>query len=155
MGVKDTYNARLGFQSTLDELFPRGAWITVLTEVSRKLQPTGVEMTVGRVFCSDAFEDDGGWHYQLFFDPRFEELIEGEYAQPYTCWIAELDGSEEPMFEAEILRDDEAPLEVLRIRNDPAGPRRVLPGQRDFVTELRENELFPRGMSPLELEVIQ
>ena len=146
-------------QEVLDALFPIGAWITVLEEVKGKLIPTGVEMTTGRVFCSEATETDRGWHYQLFIDPRRAEVQEqGEYDRPFTAWVAELNTELEPLIQAQIEQtdpfDEADVLEVLRLRSDPAGPRRILPGQRDLITSLREEELFPRGLRRIELEVV-
>lgn len=159
MGAVETYNVRVGLQEVLDALFPIGAWITVLEEIDGKLIPTGVEMTTGRVFCSDAIETDRGWHYQLFIDPRRDEVQEqGEYDRPFTAWVTELNTEMEPLIQAQIEPtdpfDEAEVLEVLRLRSDPVGPRRILPGQRELITALREEELFPRGLRRIELEVV-
>ncbi len=157
MGVVETYNVRVGMQEVLDALFPIGAWITVLEEIDGKLIPTGVEMTTGRVFCSEAIETELGWHYQLFIDPRRSEEQEvGEYDRPFTAWVTELNTELEPLIQAQIdpMGSDDEQLHVIRLLADPAGPRRILPGQRELITELREEELFPRGLSRIELEVV-
>ncbi len=149
MAAIETYNARLDFQGTLDTLFPKGTWLMLLEEVAGKLVPAAVEFATGRVFCSDAVETELGWAYELFFDPRVGELLLGEYEQPLTLWITEFDTEHELYAEAAPLIEDEESLLVLRMLYSPKGPRRIPAGLREFITELREAELFPRGMEKI------
>jgi hypothetical protein len=152
MGVNETYNARVAMQANLDELFPRGAYVTVVEDLGvSALQPTGIEITTGRVFCSDAVETKQGWQYQLFVDPRRGEQENGQYEQPFTAWVDELDvENHPPMAEARILpQEDDEPLQVIRLRNDPQGPRSIGRGVRAFLTDLRESELFPYGLQEM------
>ena len=146
MGAIETYNTRVGFQEYLDAEFPRGAWITVIERSGNKLVPAGVELTTGRVFCSGAREREEGWEYQLMIDPRNGPQELQQIDQPFTCWIRELDDENAPLYEAEIVDDPESPFELIRLRSDPLGPRKPVRGQREFVTGLREAELFPKGL---------
>lgn len=147
------YETRVHMQESLDELFPRGAYVTVVTELpgSTKLQPTGIELTVGRLFCSEVRELDGITHFKIFIDPRIDELDNGEYVQPFTAWVGSLnDEAHPPTVEARIIPEfEDDPLSVLILRSDPAGPRRVQSGQREFITALREQEFFPSGLVPV------
>lgn len=147
MGAIESYNARVDFQRTLDELFPVGASVTVLDEFEDRLMPSGIEFTVGRVFCSSATETELGWYYELFLDPRATEADVHEYVIPLRVWIAAFDLENEVYAEAEIMQVEDEPLTVLRLGFDPQGPRKPAPGQRDFLTGLREAELFTEGIT--------
>lgn len=150
MGYKETYNARVAMQESLDELFPKGAYVTTVTEVDRRVQPTGVELVTARPFCSDAVDDGISHRYQIFVDPRQQELAAGEWQQPITFWVAELD-TEDEMITADILNDAGEPVgNQLRMRADAlVGDRRVLSGAREFITALRETEFFPTGITEI------
>ncbi len=147
MGAIETYNARVDYQGELDELFPAGAFVTVLDEFEDGLIPTGIEFTVGRVFCSNATETELGWYYELFLDGRSSVLQVHDYVQPLLVWIALLDLENDVYAQAEALQIEDEPLTVLRLGYDPQGPRRPAPGQRKLLTQLRETELFPHGIT--------
>lgn len=157
------YNARVDYQEFLDELFPKGAWVTILTRVGEgRLEPSGTEFTVGRVFCSDASEDEGGgWRYRLLLDPRWwdDQLMQQEYTPVLDIWIVELDQENDLFAEAEIVtldtetRGRDSLQSVIRLLYDPKGPRRARPGQRDALTKRLEPELFPTGITRIETVV--
>lgn len=154
------YNARVDYQNFLDELFPKGAWATVLTRVGEgRFEPSGTEFTTGRVFCSDATEaEGGGWRYRLLLDPRWwnDQIMQQEYHPILELWIVELDQEHDLYAEAEIITLDTEAEErstmqtILRLAYDPKGPRRVRPGQRKALTERLEAELFPTGVTRIE-----
>lgn len=149
MEVDEVYAARVEMQRYLDELFPVGTHVNVLSFEAQVLRPVGIAVTVGRVFCSDAVKVDDVWVYELFIDPR--DGTEQEYVQPFRAWITDFDlqhlFAEAVIitnFERITVNDDEQLL-VIRLQFDPQGQRSVKEGQRAFVTELRESELFPLG----------
>lgn len=156
MGAIETYNARVGFQKQLDELFSAGSWVTVIEDIGGKLVPSGIEITTGRVFCSDATETPLGWYYQLFIDPRNGDAEVQQWEQPFTAWVAQLDSTSHELYAEALTITEGAEDEFILIRLTfaPQGPRAVAPGQREFVTALREAEMFPRGIEPIELQVV-
>lgn len=154
MGAVETYNVRLDFQGRLDELFPSGTWATLLEQLGDQLMPVGVEITTGRVFCSNAVETDEGWFYELFIDPRADDPLVQQWENPLTAWVGEMIFENDLYAEAQVLTAEDE-IVVIRLAYDPQGPRAPAPAQREFVTTLREAELFPRGMERLGLGVVQ
>ncbi len=158
------YNARVDYQLFLDELFPKGTWLTVLTRTGDgPFEPGAPQLTTGRIFVTDVAEaEGGGWRYQLMIDPRpwNDRILEGEYHYPFTAWIVELDTEAHELYaEAEILTLDPEALErttrqtIIRLLYDPKGPRRPVPGQREALTQRLEAELFPSGLTRIEILV--
>ena len=151
MGQTEDYNEKVDFQLQLDELFPRGAYVTMMSEGRN----VGTELITARVFCDGVRFVDGVWEHHVMIDPRQDELPVGEFAQPYAFWMTEFDLEGLPLVEAEeIQEDDDDPEKVVRLDADPQGPRKPRRGSRAFLSALREPELFPRGVKPVELEVV-
>lgn len=141
----ETYNQRVLYQEELDALFPRGAlFATVVIDSRNRQSPTGIGFVTGRVFCSDARVTDRGWEYKLFFEPRWLTEDAYEFFPTYEAWTAAIDGTDEvETYEVAVIEDEEVPLvEVIRLRTD----HRLHSGQREFVTALRLQELFPFGL---------
>ena len=155
MGAIETYNARVAFQERLDEMFPEGTWAAVAMLINGREVPTGIEFPVGRVFCSNAAEAEGlGWVYELFFDTRTREDHEaGISVQPFTLWMDEFVTESELFAEARLIGGEAE--EIVRMLYEPRGPRAVPAGHREFITELREAELFPRGLQPIETAAVE
>lgn len=147
------YVERVQFQSFLDQLFPLGAWLTI-TDVAGV--PSGVEIITGRLFCVDARMVEGVWEFEVFADPRDVEISEVEYVRPFRWWTRDISVVESDpdgelydswAIDGEVGTDTEQ--NRVRLDSRPQGPRVIPAGLREFVTALREAELFPQG---LELE---
>ena len=148
MAIQD-YNERVAFQQMLDERFPRGAFVTFVTDDGGRRIPEGVEMTVGRVFCSAAELVNNGWIHTIVLDPTFSLDDPQKELQVEIYPITDVEEVDD-LYEAETFTP-ELPLdEVVRLHARPAGPRRVRPGQRDVCTERWESELFPDGIEAQE-----
>ncbi len=141
----DIYNQRVEYQGYLDELFPRGAFFAVVRIDPQGVEaPTGIGGITGRVFCSDARATELGWEFQLFFEVRWLREEAYEFHPIYRAWTAALDGTDEvETYEVRIVAPDESALiEVMRLRSDPT----LQSGQREWVTGLWLDELFPFGL---------
>ncbi len=142
----DIYNQRVEYQGHLDDvLFPSGAlFATVRIDPQGVEVPTGIGGITGRVFCSDARVTERGWEFELFFEQRWLQEEDYEFHPIYRAWTAAIDGTDEvEAYEvAVVLEDDPALIEVIRLRTDHSLHR----GQREWVTGLWLEELFPFGL---------
>lgn len=146
------YKAKASYQLMLDEMFPRGAefhLVELNDDDTEEL--SGLEFVTGRVFCSEARFDEDGWEYRLFFDPRWTEEEYQEYVPPYQAWTTQIDDTDEDdIWEIPVIVDPDVTerRDLIRLRTD----HKLHPGQREFVTELREQELFPYGLEVEDVE---
>jgi len=141
----DIYNQRVEYQGYLDELFPRGASFALVEIDSQGVEvPTGVGFVTGRVFCNEARVTDRGWEFQLFFEKRWLQEEDYEFHPTYQAWTAAIDGTDEvETYEVRIVESEEVSLiQVIRLRSDPT----LHSGQREWVTSLWLDELFPFGL---------
>lgn len=143
----EEYNERVVFQQMLDERFPRGAYASFVLddESNGRYIPEGVNMTVGRVFCSEAEIIDGLWVHTIILDPTTLADEHQNYLQVQVWQVTESEDVDY-LYEAETYSPDIEMQEVVRLYARPAGPRRVKPGQREVLTERHESALFPNGI---------
>ncbi len=141
----DIYNERVEYQGYLDELFPRGALFALVVIDSQGAEaPTGLSFVTGRVFCSDARVTERGWEFQLFFEKRWLQEEDYEFHPTYQAWTAAIDATDEvEAYEVVVVELDDVPLiQLIRLRTDHSLHR----GQREWVTGLWLEELFPFGL---------
>lgn len=144
-----SYSDRVEFQRFLDETFPDGAWVSVLSG-----QRAGVQIGCGRVFVQGDRTFDGVLiQWQLLCDPWVPTTDQPDGGlPPITPWVAGLwpvEGVEHVLLEGQVHDDvtgDEIEGVVVRLLGTLEGPRVLPPEARAEATERWERELFPEGL---------
>jgi hypothetical protein len=140
------YRERCAFQEELDQYFPTGGMCAVLREVEGRLQPAGVVVSTGRLFCSDARWDDeaGEWRHEVLIDSRLSDI---PIAEPVRVWVNSVrpHDSVKGLWEARVASDAGENL-LLRVNTALRGTMRPTRRMRSAVTKAYESTLFPSGL---------
>jgi len=148
--MSESYNESVRFQGTLDEVFPRGAAITVINLRGSSVIPTGLEISVARLFCSASVMVDGAWIHEIRLDPSYDEDRAPWLTIP--IWDIFPHATVEDLWESEIynpLDQNDEQTQILRMHSKPAGSRRIPTGAREFLSGVWETELFPEGLEEM------
>lgn len=148
------YVERVEFQRWLDEVFPKGAALTMMTRLEGRMLP-GEVIVCGRLFCSGARLRDV-WEFEVFAEPVLDpvegwipEGSEGGVWTPWRVWVQGLFPTDvDGLFEAPVIGDagDELADVTLRVSSVLEGPRAVPERIRDEQTSRWEQVLFPDGL---------
>lgn len=149
------YVERVEFQRWLDEVFPRGAALTMMTLVEDRLLP-GDPIVSARLFCRGArLSDEGSWEFEIQAEPVIDPVPgwkpEGDpgVPSPWRVWVPGLFPTEVPgLFEAPVIGDagEELADVTLRVTSVLEGPRQIPERMREEQTARWEAEMFPEGL---------
>lgn len=140
----EEYNERVRMQQLLDDTFPRGAFVTIVWIVDGVVVPSGVELTVGRLFVNKSWIVDGSWVHEILLDPSIEPELQGFQIHVPIRGLSESPDHED-LWEMETYTPEIEWIELARFR-EPLGPRKPVEGQREAVTAIWEERLFPDGL---------
>ena len=147
------YEERCVYQEELDRRFPDGAACAVLRQAGDRLQPAGLLVSTGRLFCSDARYEKrtGRWEHEILIDSR---LSDQPIREPVRLWVENLrpHPTAKGLWEASIRPDpsegpDPAEDRVLRVNANLPSGKRPTRRMRQAVTRAHEYTLFPGGIA--------
>ena len=141
------YEERCAFQAELDKQFPDGGVCAVLRQTDGRLQPAGLLVSTGRLFCSSARNDErtGRWQHEILIDSRLSDI---PVAEPVRVWVETLrpHPTAKGLWEAPI-QTDPPESKLLRINTDLPSGMRPTRRMRQAVTRAHEQTLFPDGIA--------